>query len=102
MIKQLVHFIMCLLFSCGIQLKEFQQKSSPASVGPEKVGGGAGAKKKRKVKGLSQHDAASTDRSSPDNVSPRISICLPAHHHHLDGQRTFSPCKCFLMHGYFI
>lgn len=59
------------------QLKEFQQKSSPASVGGER-GGGAGAKKKRKVKGLSQHDATSTDRSSPDNVSHSLSICLPA------------------------
>ncbi|XP_035847549.1 golgin subfamily A member 2-like [Sander lucioperca] len=52
------------------KLKEFQQKSSPASVGGEKCGGGgggAGAKKKRKVKGLSQHDAPSTDRNSPDN-----------------------------------
>ncbi|XP_041815802.1 golgin subfamily A member 2 isoform X2 [Chelmon rostratus] len=53
------------------KLKEFQQKSSPASVGGEKFGGGggggAGAKKKRKVKGLSQHDAPSADRNSPDN-----------------------------------
>ncbi|XP_068562381.1 golgin subfamily A member 2 isoform X3 [Cebidichthys violaceus] len=56
------------------KLKEFQQKSSPVSVGGEKGGGGgggggggAGAKKKRKVKGLSQHDAPSSDRNSPDN-----------------------------------
>ncbi|XP_068562380.1 golgin subfamily A member 2 isoform X2 [Cebidichthys violaceus] len=57
------------------KLKEFQQKSSPVSVGGEKGGGGgggggggAGAKKKRKVKGLSQHDAPSSDRNSPDNA----------------------------------
>ncbi|XP_042364747.1 golgin subfamily A member 2 isoform X3 [Plectropomus leopardus] len=53
------------------KLKEFQQKTSPASVGGEKGGGGgggAGAKKKRKVKGLNQHDAPSTDRNSPDNT----------------------------------
>ncbi|XP_023143059.2 golgin subfamily A member 2 isoform X3 [Amphiprion ocellaris] len=54
------------------KLKEFQQKSSPASVGGEREGGGgggggAGAKKKRKVKGLSQLDAPSSDRNSPDN-----------------------------------
>ncbi|XP_054613907.1 golgin subfamily A member 2 isoform X3 [Dunckerocampus dactyliophorus] len=54
------------------KLKEFQQKSSPVSVGGDKaagggVGGGAGAKKKRKVKGLNQYDAPSIDRSSPDN-----------------------------------
>ncbi|XP_065821296.1 golgin subfamily A member 2 isoform X4 [Labrus bergylta] len=54
------------------KLKEFQQKSSPASVGGEKGGGGgggggAGAKKKRKGKGPNQHDAASTDRNSPVN-----------------------------------
>ncbi|KAM8828986.1 golgin subfamily A member 2 isoform 3-T3 [Spinachia spinachia] len=59
------------------KLKEFQQKSSPVSVGVEKAGagvgggggggGGGGAKKKRKVKGLNQHDAPSTDRNSPDN-----------------------------------
>lgn len=53
------------------QLKEFQQKSSPASVGGEK---GGGAKKKRKVKGSSQHDAPSPDRNSPDNVS--ITVCF--------------------------
>ncbi|XP_068562382.1 golgin subfamily A member 2 isoform X4 [Cebidichthys violaceus] len=59
------------------KLKEFQQKSSPVSVGGEKGGGGgggggggAGAKKKRKVKGLSQHDAPSSDRNSPDNDYP--------------------------------
>ncbi|XP_013888017.1 golgin subfamily A member 2 isoform X5 [Austrofundulus limnaeus] len=51
------------------KLKEFQQKSSPASIGGEKGGGGSGAgsKKKRKVKELSQPDAPSTDRDSPDN-----------------------------------
>ncbi|XP_071321736.1 golgin subfamily A member 2 isoform X3 [Trachinotus anak] len=53
------------------KLKEFQQKSSPASVGGEKGGGGggggAGAKKKRKVKGPGQLDASSTDRNSPIN-----------------------------------
>nr|XP_020506459.1 golgin subfamily A member 2 isoform X3 [Labrus bergylta] len=57
------------------KLKEFQQKSSPASVGGEKGGGGgggggAGAKKKRKGKGPNQHDAASTDRNSPVNDYP--------------------------------
>ncbi|XP_060918081.1 golgin subfamily A member 2 isoform X2 [Labrus mixtus] len=53
------------------KLKEFQQKSSPASVGGDKGGGGgggAGAKKKRKGKGPNQHDAASTDRNSPVNA----------------------------------
>ncbi|XP_030598456.1 golgin subfamily A member 2 isoform X6 [Archocentrus centrarchus] len=45
------------------KLKEFQQKSSPATVGEK----GGGAKKKRKVKGLSQLDAPSPDRNSPDN-----------------------------------
>lgn len=94
--------LMYLLFSYGVQLKEFQQKSSPTSVGAEKVGGGAGAKKKRKVKGPSQHDAASTDRSSPDNVSPRISICFPAYHHTLCGQTALSLCRFFLMYGCFI
>ncbi|XP_071321737.1 golgin subfamily A member 2 isoform X4 [Trachinotus anak] len=56
------------------KLKEFQQKSSPASVGGEKGGGGggggAGAKKKRKVKGPGQLDASSTDRNSPINDYP--------------------------------
>ncbi|XP_075942879.1 golgin subfamily A member 2 isoform X5 [Anarhichas minor] len=58
------------------KLKEFQQKSSPVSVGGEKGGGGggggggAGAKKKRKLKGLSQHNAPSSDRNSPDNDYP--------------------------------
>lgn len=64
------------------QLKEFQQKSSPVSVGGEKVAGGAGAKKKRKVKGPSHQDATSTDRSSPDNVSPssfHVFACLSLH-----------------------
>ncbi|TNM92022.1 hypothetical protein fugu_019034 [Takifugu bimaculatus] len=51
------------------KLKEFQQKSSPASMVGERGSstGGAGAKKKRKVKGQSQTDAPSTDRNSPDN-----------------------------------
>ncbi|XP_031610329.1 golgin subfamily A member 2 isoform X4 [Oreochromis aureus] len=49
------------------KLKEFQQKSSPASVGGEK---GGAAKKKRKVKGSSQLDAPSPDRNSPDNDYP--------------------------------
>ncbi|XP_032426581.1 golgin subfamily A member 2 isoform X6 [Xiphophorus hellerii] len=45
------------------KLKEFQQKSSPASVGGERGGGGSGtgSKKKRKVK---------EDRDSPDNDFP--------------------------------
>uniref|UniRef100_A0A3Q3FY74 Golgin A2 n=1 Tax=Labrus bergylta TaxID=56723 RepID=A0A3Q3FY74_9LABR len=65
----------CSLILCAAQLKEFQQKSSPASVGGEKGGGGgggggAGAKKKRKGKGPNQHDAASTDRNSPVNDYP--------------------------------
>ncbi|KAM4533035.1 golgin subfamily A member 2 isoform 4-T4 [Fundulus diaphanus] len=53
------------------KLKEFQQKSSPASVGGERGGGGSGtgSKKKRKVKELSQLDAPSADRDSPDNSS---------------------------------
>ncbi|KAM4719319.1 golgin subfamily A member 2 isoform 2-T2 [Anableps anableps] len=51
------------------KLKEFQQKSSPASVGGERGGGGSGtgSKKKRKVKELNQLDAPSADRNSPDN-----------------------------------
>ncbi|XP_077442409.1 golgin subfamily A member 2 isoform X1 [Vanacampus margaritifer] len=52
------------------KLKEFQQKSTPTSVGGEKGGGvlgGAGAKKKRKVKEPNQYDAPSIDRNSPDN-----------------------------------
>ncbi|KAM4533034.1 golgin subfamily A member 2 isoform 3-T3 [Fundulus diaphanus] len=54
------------------KLKEFQQKSSPASVGGERGGGGSGtgSKKKRKVKELSQLDAPSADRDSPDNDFP--------------------------------
>jgi len=70
-IKNCFTIVSCFLHSCVAQLKEFQQKSSPASVGGEKGGGGvggAGAKKKRKVKGLSQLDASTTDRDSPDNV----------------------------------
>ncbi|KAM4634520.1 golgin subfamily A member 2 isoform 2-T2 [Polymixia lowei] len=51
------------------KLKEFQQKSSPVSGVGEK-GGGAGAKKKRKVKGGSQPDVPSADRNSPDNDYP--------------------------------
>ncbi|MEQ2312458.1 hypothetical protein AMECASPLE_031241 [Ameca splendens] len=58
-----------------LMLKEFQQKSSPASVGGERGGGGGGgggsgtgSKKKRKVKELSQLDAPSGDRDSPDNT----------------------------------
>ncbi|KAG7498962.1 golgin subfamily A member 2 isoform X1 [Solea senegalensis] len=54
------------------KLKEFQQKSSPVSVGVEKGGGGGGggasSKKKRKVKGQGQYDAPSTDRNSPINT----------------------------------
>ena len=73
----MLHFLHLFFhFLCADQLKEFQQKSSPTSVGVEKGGGGgggggggAGAKKKRKVKGLNQHDASSTGRNSPDNVS---------------------------------
>uniref|UniRef100_A0A1A7WXG0 Golgi autoantigen, golgin subfamily a, 2 n=1 Tax=Iconisemion striatum TaxID=60296 RepID=A0A1A7WXG0_9TELE len=51
------------------KLKEFQQKSSPASIGGERgVGGsGAGSKKKRRVKEPNQVDASSTDRDSPEN-----------------------------------
>lgn len=75
--RSLTLFLLSSLFAA--QLKEFQQKSSPTSVGGEKGGGGggAGAKKKRKVKGGSQPDA-STDRNSPDNVShyPFLSDCL--------------------------
>ncbi|XP_075899687.1 golgin subfamily A member 2 isoform X4 [Nelusetta ayraudi] len=56
------------------KLKEFQQKSSPLSVAGEKVAGGAGAKKKRKVKGPSQQDATSTDRSSPDNFDNILKV----------------------------
>uniref|UniRef100_A0A3P8TEU2 Golgin A2 n=1 Tax=Amphiprion percula TaxID=161767 RepID=A0A3P8TEU2_AMPPE len=76
--------------SCAAQLKEFQQKSSPASVGGERGGGGgggAGAKKKRKVKGLSQLDAPSSDRNSPDNVSQ-----LALHLFALSAQITISSC----------
>ncbi|XP_061732362.1 golgin subfamily A member 2 isoform X3 [Nerophis ophidion] len=53
------------------KLKEFQQKSSPVSVGVDKagggLGGGAGAKKKRKGKGFNQYDAPPIERNSPDN-----------------------------------
>lgn len=60
------------LFLCVGQLKEFQQKSSPNVAGEKGSStGGAGAKKKRKVKGPSQPDAPLSDRNSPDNVSPR-------------------------------
>lgn len=92
----LLHFSTSIVsFSlCAAQLKEFQQKSSPASVGGEKGGGGggAGAKKKRKVKGLNQHDAPSSDRNSPDNVS--LSMYLPACNCALVGQITNSLCTC--------
>ncbi|XP_053702451.1 golgin subfamily A member 2 isoform X3 [Synchiropus splendidus] len=47
------------------KLKEFQQKSSPVSVGGERGGGVAGAKKKKKMKG--QNESPFMDRSSPDN-----------------------------------
>ncbi|KAM9438450.1 golgin subfamily A member 2-like isoform 3-T4 [Salvelinus alpinus] len=53
------------------KLKEFQQKSSPASGGE----GGPGAKKTRKVKGGSQPDTPSADRHSPDNIQS-ILKCL--------------------------
>lgn len=70
------NYTYCFLFLCAAQLKEFQQKTSPAGVGGEKGGGGggggAGAKKKRKVKGQSQNDAPSSDRNSPDNVSQSL------------------------------
>lgn len=67
-------FLTYLLFLCAGQLKEFQQKSSPGVAGEKGSSiGGAGAKKKRKVKGLSQPDAPVTDRNSPDNVSPSFS-----------------------------
>lgn len=75
----------CFHLSCVVKLKEFQQKSSPASVGGEKSGGGgggAGAKKKRKVRGL---DAPSAERNSPDNVSQSQSF-------HLYSCLSFSPC----------
>lgn len=69
-----MRFLYMGLFLCVGQLKEFQQKSSPASMVGEKGSstGGAGAKKKRKVKGQSQTDAPSTDRNSPDDVSPTL------------------------------
>lgn len=82
--------------SCRAQLKEFQQKSSPASVAGEKSGagsGGAGAKKKRKVKGLSQLDASSTERNSSDNVSQSCSFFLSACHSALAGQVTATVCS---------
>uniref|UniRef100_A0A3Q3KCY8 Golgin subfamily A conserved domain-containing protein n=1 Tax=Monopterus albus TaxID=43700 RepID=A0A3Q3KCY8_MONAL len=61
------------------KLKEFQQKSSPASVGGEKGGGGggAGAKKKRKVKGLGQLESSSTERSSPVNTFADVEASVP-------------------------
>lgn len=73
--KNIRHAVLTyLLFLCVGQLKEFQQKSSPASTVGEKGSctGGAGAKKKRKVKGQIQSDAPLTDRNSPDNVSPSL------------------------------
>lgn len=63
-------FLTYLLSLCVGQLKEFQQKSSPSVVGEKGSSTGeAGAKKKRKVKALSQPDAPLTDRNPPDNVS---------------------------------
>ncbi|KAG7498958.1 golgin subfamily A member 2 isoform X2 [Solea senegalensis] len=72
------------------KLKEFQQKSSPVSVGVEKGGGGGGggasSKKKRKVKGQGQYDAPSTDRNSPINfdtilkaISQSNGVALPSY-----------------------
>lgn len=66
---------MLLFFSPFWQLKEFQQKSSPVSVGGEKGGVVTGAKKKRKVKG-NQLDAPSEDRRSPDNVNVSQSLFI--------------------------
>ncbi|XP_029024312.1 golgin subfamily A member 2 isoform X2 [Betta splendens] len=59
------------------KLKEFQQKSSPVSVGGEKSGGGGGggaaaAKKKRKVKGPNQLNEPSTDSNSTDNAFAEV------------------------------
>ncbi|XP_019735162.1 golgin subfamily A member 2 isoform X5 [Hippocampus comes] len=61
------------------KLKEFQQKSTPTSVGGDKGGaggvfGGAVAKKKRKVKGPNQYDATSIDRNSPDNYDNILKV----------------------------
>ncbi|XP_068608825.1 golgin subfamily A member 2 [Brachionichthys hirsutus] len=59
------------------KLKEFQQKSSPGN-GGEKSNqggvGGAGAKKKRKVKGPNQQDVPTTDRSSPENFDSILKV----------------------------
>uniref|UniRef100_A0A3Q2Q8N2 Golgin A2 n=1 Tax=Fundulus heteroclitus TaxID=8078 RepID=A0A3Q2Q8N2_FUNHE len=53
----------CFFYWRVAQLKEFQQKRG---------GSGTGSKKKRKVKELSQPDAPSADRDSPDNVSVSV------------------------------
>ncbi|XP_038820782.1 golgin subfamily A member 2 isoform X6 [Salvelinus namaycush] len=63
------------------KLKEFQQKSSPASGGE----GGPGAKKTRKVKGGSQPDTPSADRHSPDNNCPH-----DGNENHADENRPLS------------
>ncbi|KAM9820476.1 LOW QUALITY PROTEIN: golgin subfamily A member 2 [Neosynchiropus ocellatus] len=54
------------------KLKEFQQKSSPVSVGGERGGGVAGAKKKKKMKG--QNESPFMDRSSPDNFDSFLKV----------------------------
>ncbi|KAM8873049.1 golgin subfamily A member 2 isoform 3-T3 [Synchiropus picturatus] len=54
------------------KLKEFQQKSSPVSVGGERGGGVAGAKKKKKMKG--QNESPFMDRSSPDNFDTFLKV----------------------------
>ncbi|XP_038820780.1 golgin subfamily A member 2 isoform X4 [Salvelinus namaycush] len=79
------------------KLKEFQQKSSPASGGE----GGPGAKKTRKVKGGSQPDTPSADRHSPDNIqsilkglSQTNGLTLPAYgksQTHVHGEVRGSP-----------
>ncbi|CAF99167.1 unnamed protein product [Tetraodon nigroviridis] len=57
------------------KLKEFQQKSSPNVAGEKGSStGGAGAKKKRKVKGPSQPDAPLSDRNSPDNFDSILKV----------------------------
>nr|XP_046174002.1 golgin subfamily A member 2-like isoform X2 [Oncorhynchus gorbuscha] len=79
------------------KLKEFQQKSSPASGGE----GGPGAKKTRKVKGGSQPDTPSAHRHSPDNIqsilkglSQTNGLTLPAYgksQTHVHGEVRGSP-----------
>ncbi|XP_055792748.1 golgin subfamily A member 2-like isoform X3 [Salvelinus fontinalis] len=79
------------------KLKEFQQKSSPASGGE----GGPGAKKTRKVKGGSQPDTPSADRHSPDNIQSILKglrqtngLTLPAYgksQTHVHGEVRGSP-----------